>query len=158
MQVDEEGAVARAVSGVVPRAYPATAPASEYCALVAAAGNCSERVRIIGDCLNVVNDAPHAERLGFVAHKPYAGFLRKVWSHPAAREPLSRVEKVPAHQDLTALVGAELKAAIGNDRADATAKAALLFHPQPSLVALRKANRQWEDAVDAVRHVARASV
>jgi len=159
VQVDRAGRVTRSVTGVVPRGTSGTPQAAEYYALKAVARNCSPEVRIVGDCANVLRDALAAESVGRDPRRPYAGVVREAFSRAAARRPLANVQKVAAHQDLAdpRLSGAAREDAVGNDRADMRAKAAMARHPQPLQETVSRIDAVWQDAVAVARHVGRAS-
>ena len=156
-QVDEEGILCRALSGVVPLELPQTAPAAEYCALGAAAQVVLPSARLFGDCLNVVEDAHDFRMAARDPRKMYAGILRSIIGLSAAERPVVEIVKVKAHQDLRSLEGEALVRARGNAVADELAKAAMISHPSATPMQQLMMNNAWSTAVTVARHAARAS-
>ena len=110
-----------------------------------------------GDCDNVVRDLREATVVGANPRKVYAGVVRQAWKEVLARTCLADARKVRAHQDLDNLVGDEWRLAYGNSIADDWAKKAVLRHPPWASSTREVFQRQWDDAVAALVHLARAS-
>ncbi len=129
-QDDERGWT---VTYPVPRSYPQTPQAGEYLAL-GLARQLADKTRyadVASDCANVVRDANVSRLAAVSARRMYAAVNRENLSDVDWRR-IALVRKVPAHvMPAAAPPGREREDAIGNDKADAAAKAAVGRHPQP---------------------------
>ncbi len=120
----------------VPRTLPQTPQAAEYVALglTRMVADKSSKSDVASDCANVVRDATGGHLMSTRASKMYAAINRENlgdvgWARNAV------VRKVPAHvRPEAAPEGTAREDAIGNDMADAAAKAAVKLHDQPTPV------------------------
>ena len=129
----EDGQVTATASSPLWRSLPQTPQAAEYVALAAATQMVTGRSKIFCDCKNVVDDAQDLRGGARNGKKQHAGILRDILKYEANWKKIEEVAKVKAHQDISTIKEErERRRAIGNDHADASAKAALGRHPAQS--------------------------
>ncbi len=137
----------------IPRPLPQTPQAAEYGArvLVKRFGHPTLGASIASDCANVVKDANAPMKMALSGKKVYAGLMKEVVTDVDWNKRCS-VRKVPAHVNPTSVpAGPARDDAIGNDLADALAKATVDMHPRPSPAMVQ----DLEAALRRSRHIVR---
>ena len=128
--VREDGAVTAAATSPIWRSLPQTPQVAEYVALAAAVQLVTGESTVYSDCQNVVEDAKKVKSAARDGKKSHAGILRDIFKYEDKWKRIKEVMKVKSHQNISTIQEeGERRRAVGNDKADAYAKAAVERHP-----------------------------
>ncbi len=123
----------KVVSVPIWNTLPQTSQSAEFAAFAGVSQVIDGDSIVHGDCRGVLDLAACGVPPRFDGRRKYAGVLLSMQKCPAGLARITSTVKVKAHQNIDAIVDErQRRLAIGNNLADAAAKAARARHPQPS--------------------------
>ncbi len=133
VQLGEDATPEKVVSVPVWSTLPQTSQASEHAAYAAVTQLLCGESSVFGDCQGVLDLAAAPPRKQLEGRRKYAGIMLSTRRYPEGLSHVKNLIKVKAHRDIGSIEDPRDRwMAIGNDLADAAAKAARDRHPQPT--------------------------
>ncbi len=133
VQVDDAARPVKTVSVPIWASLPQTSQVAEHAAYAGLAHVLDGPATGYGDCKGVLDQAVMDPTRRFDGRRKYAGIMLSMRKYPKGSAYIERLVKVKAHQNIANITEEDEKwKAMGNDLADAAAKAARDRHPQPS--------------------------
>jgi ribonuclease HI len=132
VQLGDDSKAVKTVSVPLWGSLPQTSQAAEFAAYAGLSHVLGDQAVAYGDCQGVLSQAekPPADR--YSGRRKYSGVLRSMLKYPQGLARITRAVKVRAHQCIDGITDPQERwRAVGNDLADAAAKAAVERHPKP---------------------------
>ncbi len=132
VQVSDDAKAVKTVSVPLWNSLPQTSQVAEYAAYAGLSHVLEGKALAYGDCQGVLAQAAKNPAERYSGRRRYAGVLRSMLKFPRGMAHIVGAVKVRAHQRIDAISDEhERWLAVGNDLADAAAKAARERHPEP---------------------------